>query len=51
MKPGIGDIVRIEDAGDVFMADFAGETDLGGGLCLTPDGESTNSEEKRACGG
>jgi len=31
-----GELVRMDEAGEYFMADLAGEMDRGGGLCLTP---------------
>ena len=34
LKVATGELVRIEDDGECFRADFAGDTDRGGGLCL-----------------
>jgi hypothetical protein len=45
-KLATGDAVRTEEAGLYLSADFAGETDLGGGTCRS--GCRTGEAEKRA---
>lgn len=43
-----GELVRMDDDGECFNADFAGDTDLPGGLCWPPGDVSMISFEKCA---